>query len=166
MKKLLSALLAAGLLTAALGGCNPRDKGSAEDDANPVSGALAKAGQVELLDGDGNVLRTLTTEEEVDPLFQALDSADWDIVDAEEGSGERSAVELTAVFSQRPTQTVLGPEVQDGDREEVLRLTVYEGSSTAELKVLAFTFRVDLPDSALEALRTAAGLPDTPGSAA
>lgn len=173
MKQILSLLLAAGALAGLLGGCVGEAGADASDgEPGPSDGSVMdetreRAEQVELYDGDGALLRTLTEQEEIDALFWAVaDETGWDWTGADEPEAPESPVELTAVFAQKPTQTVLGPKVGDGDREEVLRLTLYEGSNVAELRLSVFAFHVELPDGARDALREAAGLDSAENEAA
>lgn len=166
VKQIVSLLLAAGVLAGVLGGCGEwSDQQTiagydmqADDDADAMSAARDKAEQISFYDGEGSLLCTLDVDEDLNSLFDMIwDDVEWEWGEDEESEEAPSKVELTAVFSQRPTQTVLGPKVEEDDREELLRLTVYEGG-TAELQALLFKFRAELPKDVLDALYEAAGL--------
>ncbi len=158
MRTLFSALLAASLLAGLLIGCSPAENSA--DSPDGAADSLEKPQDIEFQDGEGNLLCTLTDPSEIEPIWELLDETDWEPVDVSEDAPESGLpVELVTIFTQRPTQTVLGPKVEDEDREEIMRLTVYEGSDTAALQMPLFQFSVQLTEGARETLRSAAGLP-------
>lgn len=152
MKRLIAALMMASALAGLIGGCSalPDEAGSAEG-SDSVNGTLEKAEQVEFRNGSGEVLRTLTTNDELNAFFETIDLGDdWEWVDEPE---EEPVTELTASFLQTPTQTVFGKKVEEGDLVETARLTLYEGGNVAEVRLALFTFHVELPDETAQALR-------------
>lgn len=151
MKKLIAVLLTAGTLAGLTGGCSvPSDQANGAEEGASVGSTMEKAEQVEFLDGSGDVLRTLTTNEELNAFFDTLDLGDdWGWADEPE---EELTPSLSAVFLQTPTQTVFGKKVEEGELEEVARLTLYEGSSIAEVRVALFSFYAVLPAETVQAL--------------
>ncbi len=152
MKRLIAALMMASALAGLIGGCSalPDEAGGAEG-SDSVNDTLEKAEQVEFRDGSGEVLRTLTTNDELNAFFETIDLGDdWEWVDEPE---EEPVTELTAAFLQTPTQTVFGKKVEEGDLVETARLTLYEGGNVAEVRLALFTFHVELPDETAQALR-------------
>ena len=163
MKKWIAALLMAGILAGLPGGCAavsdaPDAPEDAETSETPEDGAvgetLRKAERVEIYDGDFQPVRTLSTEDELKAFFDALEADGWEWCD--ESPEETSPAEASFVFTQRKTETVLGGKPDEDDRQELIRLTIYENTDIAWVKMLLFRFHVKLPGEVLETLRTAA----------
>ncbi len=153
MKKCIAALLSAALLSILPSGCAARQD---TEDLDTLSGNLSKAEQIEVYDKDFQLLYVLTTEDELDSFFYRLAPESWEESD---GKPELNApAEASFVFSQRPTETILGGKPNAEDRQELLRLTIYEDSDVAYVKLWLFDFHMKLPQETLEALRTAAGI--------
>lgn len=155
MKKFILLLLTAGLLAGVFSGCPavPGDAQNAAGESDALEDTFSKAEQIDIYGGEGTLLRTLTADEGMDDFFDALGVMDWEWVDEPE---ERTAVEAVFVFSQTPVETVFGGRPAPDERQEVIRLTLYENSSVAELRLMAFTVQVELTEEALAALRTEA----------
>ncbi len=113
MKRLIAALMMASALAGLIGGCSvPPDEAGIAEDSDSINGTLEKAEQVEFRSGSGEVLRTLTTNDELNAFFETIDLGDdWEWVDEPE---EEPVTELTAAFLQTPTQTVFGKKVEAG----------------------------------------------------
>ena len=155
MKKWIAALLAAALLAGLAGGCvqtDPQNKAADDKDGSDELGdTLSKAEQVDIYDGNFELVRSLTPGEEMDAFFDALELGDWDVDDEE--PEEHYPAEASFVFSQRPTETILGGKPAEDERQEIVRLTIYEGSDGAYLKLLLFSIHMRLPEETLSALR-------------
>lgn len=164
MKRKLTGLLAAALaLALLLGGCgadSAENAGSA-DDAADSGEQYGKGERVDIYDGDDELLRSLETTEALDEFFKISDSIGTDEEDTDDGDvdttvEETHKKELSFVLVQRPTETVLGGKPAEDEREEVLRLVLYEGSDTAWMRVktppLPLQFHVKLPKETQDAL--------------
>ena len=119
--------------------------------SDELGDTLSKAEQVDIYDGNFELVRSLTPGEEMDAFFDALELGDWDVDDEE--PEEHYPAEASFVFSQRPTETILGGKPAEDERQEIVRLTIYEGSDVAYLKLLLFSIHMRLPEETLSALR-------------
>lgn len=134
MKRLLPLLLAFLLI---LPGCVQKSGSSAEDD-------LVKAQQITVTTADGSLLRTITDEEEIKALVEALYPESW----ASASLPEDARVVGTLTFLQEDTLH-FGETSTDGKLYPVSELTVYEdGFFCLDVAGMELPFTVSEEDAA------------------
>lgn len=183
MKRAFSAALCLLSLALLLAACAPRVTGPGDDafqDAwdgfrEDVQDALedrnddeqGKAHYYQILDSQGEELRTVTDEAQVASLDELLGNAGEEL---EEAPPAEEPVACVYVYQQE--KTLLAGQDPEAEREyeEVIRFTVYQEKDLVTMEILAgkdvagislgdlLTFTVSMPEEAMEQLRNPAGL--------
>lgn len=129
-----------GLSLVALAGCS---NGS---DSSLSASDLEKAQAIAVVDPDGNILQTITGQDNMEAFVNLLDIDHWDLEDVPESAN------IVGSFGFSQEKTIRLGEKSDGKLYDVAKLTLYD-SHHIRIKVVHFIVAdFAVPDKAYDAL--------------